>query len=131
MQRVTWRCWDRSLLHTQTFSSFSLQPLSILAFSNSTSLCLVLCNSIRLFSTFLFFLSLNLTHFLPKRFVFFVSLSTSSFSLFLHLPFSFLFILHFTSIFVLDPFSFCLHFCLSHCMLIIFYESVLYAEKVE
>ena len=66
--------------------------------------------------------------FFSNRFVFFVSLSIGSFSLFLHLSFSFLSIplqFRLTSIFVLVPFLFIsLH-------VDFFYELVLYAEKVE
>ena len=76
------------------------------------------------------------------RFIFFVSL-------FLHLPFLLLSIplpsyfvffvsptsifvrLHFSSYSVLLLFSFWFHFCFSHCMFIVFYESLLYADKVE
>ena len=39
--------------------------------------------------------------------------------------------LHSSSYSVLLLFSFWFHFCLSHCMFIIFYESLLYAGKVE
>ena len=81
--------------------------------------------------------TLKLPSFLtPKASIFISFLSqTSLFSLFLCLQVHFLCfsIFHFrsSSYSVLPLFSFWFHFCLSHCMLIVFYESILQAEKVE